>query len=50
MTADNFAVRLAQAKLSTKANIDDFIKETDFDNKLKNALRINQKMYLLKRN
>ena len=50
MTAENFAARLAQAKLSTKANIDDFIKETDFDNKLKNALQINQKMYLLKIN
>ena len=50
MTADSFAARLAQTKSSTKANIDDFIKETDFDNKLQNALQIKQKMCLLKIN
>ena len=33
--ADNFAVKLAQAKVTTKDNIVDFIKKTDFDNKLK---------------
>ena len=36
LTADNFATRLAQVKLTTKADIADFVKETDFDNKLKN--------------
>ena len=36
LTADNFATRLAQAKLTTKADIADFVKEADFDNKLKN--------------
>ena len=34
--ADNFAARLAQAKLVTKADNSQFVKETDFDNKLKN--------------
>lgn len=34
MTADCFAKRLANAKLA-KDDIADFIKETDFDNKLK---------------
>ena len=28
-------MRLAQANLATKADIADFVKETDFDNKLK---------------
>ena len=36
LTADNFAVRLVLANLATKANIDDFIEKTDFDEKLKN--------------
>ena len=30
-----FAARLAQAKLATKADIADFVKKTDFDEKLK---------------
>ena len=30
----NFAVRLAQANVATKGDIADFVKETDFDNKL----------------
>ena len=36
MTEDNFAARLAQTKLATKDDIADFIKETDFDQKIKN--------------
>ena len=36
MTADNFAVRLTQTNLATKANIVDFVKETDFHNEMKN--------------
>ena len=35
-TAGNFAARLTQAKLSAKADIADFVKERDFNNKLKN--------------
>ena len=31
LMANNFAARLAQAKLATKANIADVKKETDFD-------------------
>ena len=34
--AETFAERLAQGKLATKAEIDDFIQNTDFDDKLKN--------------
>ena len=36
MTEDNVAARLAQTKLATKDDIADFIKETDFDQKIKN--------------
>ena len=36
LTADKFAARLAQAKLATIADIVDFLKKTDFDDKLKN--------------
>ena len=36
MAEDNFVVRLAQTKLATKDDIADFVKETDFYNKLKN--------------
>ena len=35
MTAGSFAVRLVQAKLPTKVDLDDFVNEIDFDNKLK---------------
>ena len=35
-TVDTLAARLAQASLATKADIGDFVKETDFDNKLNN--------------
>ena len=36
ITAENFAARLAQANLGTKSDIADFVKKTDFDDKLKN--------------
>ena len=37
MTSENFAARLAQAKLATKDDIADFVKKkTDFNDKLKN--------------
>ena len=32
---DNFAANLTQAKLATKADIVDFVKNTDFDKNLK---------------
>ena len=41
LTAYNFTVRFAQAKLAAKDDIADFVKETDFDNKLKS---INKKV------
>ena len=46
-----FAARLAQANLTSKSDIANFIKKTDFDDKLKNQikvlLQIKQKMHLL---
>ena len=33
LTVDNFAAKLIQADSATKADIADFIKETDFDKK-----------------
>ena len=41
LIANNSPARLAQTKLATKTDMDDFVKETDFDNKLKN---INKKI------
>ena len=45
MTADNFAARLAQAKLATKTDIVDFVKKAYFDEKL---ININRKVTLNK--
>ena len=36
LTAENLAARLAQADLASKNNIANFVKKTDFDDKLKN--------------
>ena len=36
--ADIFIRGLAQAKLATKADIVDFVKKIDFDDKLKNVI------------
>ena len=36
LSAENFTATLKQANLATKAHIADFVKETDFNNKLKN--------------
>ena len=49
MTVDNFAARLAQADLATKADIDDVVGNTDFDVKLKNKNKINKKVTPSKR-
>ena len=38
-TADNFAARLAQAKSATKDDIADFVKKTDFNNKIKRLMK-----------
>ena len=35
MTEENFAVRIAQAKLATKVNFVGFAKKTDFASKIK---------------
>ena len=35
LTSENFTVRLAQANLANKSNIANFVKKTDFDDKLK---------------
>ena len=54
LTAENFAVRLAQANLASKNYIANFTKKTDFDDELKKLnkkiLQIKQNMYLLKMN
>ena len=36
LTADNFAARLKQEDLTSKNDIADFVKNTDFDEQLKN--------------
>ena len=36
ITAENFAARLAQANLASKSDVANFVKKTDFDEKLKN--------------
>ena len=36
LTVENFAARLKQANLASKNDIADFIKQTDFDKKLRN--------------
>ena len=45
LTEDNFAVRLAHAKLATEVVITNFLKERDFDNKIKS---INKRVTLKK--
>ena len=42
-----FAARLTQAKLATKADIADFVKKTDFDEKLK---KITKKLLQIEQN
>ena len=54
LTAGNFTARLAQANLASKSNITNFVKKTDFDDKLnnlnKNFTTNKQNMCLLKKN
>ena len=54
LTAENFTARLAQANLASKSNITNFVKKTDFDDKLnnlnKNFTTNKQNMCLLKKN
>ena len=39
LTVGNFAARLKQANLATKADIDGFVEKTDFDDKLKSLIK-----------
>ena len=41
LTAENFATRLAQTNLISKNDIADFVKKTDFDDKIKNLSKKN---------
>ena len=54
LTAENFTARLARASLASKSNITNFVKKTDFDDKLnnlnKNFTTNKQNMCLLKKN
>ena len=38
LTAENFSSRLAQANLASKSDIANFVKNTDFDDKLKTVI------------
>ena len=52
LIAENFAARLAKAKLATKADVVDFIKKTDFKDNLKKwkkLLQIKQNMRMVNR-
>ena len=48
MTEDSFGVPLAPAKLTTKADYADFVKKTDFDNKLETLDLLNLKIKFIK--
>ena len=37
LSSENFTTRLIQANLASKSDIANFVKKTDFDNKLKNV-------------
>ena len=37
LTAENFAARLKQINLASKSDIDNFVKKTDFGNKLRDV-------------
>ena len=37
LTSENFTARLKQANLASKSDIANFVKKTDFDNKLKDV-------------
>ena len=54
LTAENFTARLARVSLASKSNITNFVKKTDFDDKLnnlnKNFTTNKQNMCLLKKN
>ena len=54
LTAQNFASRSAQSNLAHNNDIGNFVKKTDFDNKLKalneNVTSNKTNMYLLKMN
>ena len=49
LTSDNFE-KLKQANLAAKNDFADFVKKTDFDNKLKKLIQIKQSMHLIKIN
>ena len=40
LTAETFAARLVQASLACKRDATNFVKSTDFDNKLKNLIKM----------
>ena len=53
LTSENFAARLAQANLASKSDIGNFVKKTDFDDKLKNLnekVTLNKTKYLVVEN
>ena len=48
LAAEHFAPRLAQVNLASKGGIGNFVKKTDFDDKLKMLLQIKKNMNLLR--
>ena len=50
LTAENFAVRLAQLNLARKTDIANFAKKSDFDNKLKNVASNKNELNKLSKN
>ena len=40
LTAENFTARLAKANLASKNDIGNFVKKTDFDEKLKSSYEL----------
>ena len=54
LTSENFTSRLAQTNLASKNDIVNFVKQTDFDDKLKTLnkklIEIKQSKYLLRMN
>ena len=48
LKSENFTARLAQVNLASKGGIGNFVKKTDFDDKLKMLLQIKKNMKLLR--
>ena len=50
LTSENVSARLAQANLTSKSDIANFIKKTDFDDKIKNVVSTKNELNELSKN